>query len=69
MSASSSEDDEGDPLELPDPLPYLPDGVRPPDRDCVDIDTWERVTGRTLTEDDVERVAPLVSWCFVSPTL
>jgi hypothetical protein len=43
------------------------DGIEPPPEDMMDIDTWETRTGRDLDEDDVDEVAGMVTWCFVSP--
>lgn len=43
-----------------------PDGIEPPPEDMMDIDTWEARTGRDLDEDDVDEVAGMVTWCFVS---
>lgn len=43
-----------------------PDGIEPPAEEKIDIDEWEKKAGRILTEDDVEEVAPLVTWCYVS---
>ena len=45
-----------------------PDGLEPPASDQMEIDEWERQTGRVLTEEDVDEVAGLVTWCFVSAT-
>jgi hypothetical protein len=39
----------------------------PPDADRVDIDEWERKTGRILTEEDTDEVARMATWCFVRP--
>jgi len=44
------------------------DGLEPSDKDRVPIDDWEIRTGRTLTDEDIEEVAGLVSWCYVSST-
>jgi hypothetical protein len=45
---------------------HRPDGIEPPKDDQVDIDVWEERTGRVLDENDVDEVAKLVTWCFVS---
>ncbi|ORY30527.1 SNF2 family N-terminal domain-domain-containing protein [Naematelia encephala] len=42
----------------------LPDGLMPPPEKRLDIDLWEEAAGRDLTEDDLDEVAPLVTWCF-----
>lgn len=43
-------------------------GVQPPQADKIEIDRWEERTGRTLTSEDVDEVARLVTWCYVSRT-
>ena len=43
-----------------------PDGLEPPEEERMDIDTWEETSGRTLGPDDVDEVAGMVTWCFVS---
>lgn len=41
------------------------DGIQPPESGAVWIDTWEEMTDRALTEDDLDEIAPLVTWSFV----
>jgi hypothetical protein len=48
------------------PATERPDGIKPPHEDMVEINTWETRTGRELDEDDVDEVAGMVTWCFVS---
>ena len=43
------------------------DGVEPPEEERMDIDDWEKKAGRVLTEEDVDEVARMVTWCFVTP--
>jgi hypothetical protein len=43
-----------------------PDGLEPPREDQMSIDEWEKNAGRILEEEDVEEVAKMVVWCFVS---
>ncbi|WWD18597.1 hypothetical protein CI109_103050 [Kwoniella shandongensis] len=43
----------------------LKEGIQPPQDMRVEIDEWERRTGRELQEGDVDELAGLVSWCFV----
>jgi hypothetical protein len=52
--------------ENPDGNGDRPDGVEPPVADQMDIDTWESKAGRVLEEKDVDEVARMVSWCYVS---
>lgn len=46
-------------------LRALKDGVEPPSDAQMEIDDWEEETGRDLGPDDVDRVARLVTWCYV----
>ncbi|WWC62726.1 uncharacterized protein I303_105323 [Kwoniella dejecticola CBS 10117] len=43
----------------------LRDGQEPPGNMQVEIEEWERLSKRSLEEEDVEEVAGLVTWCFV----
>lgn len=38
------------------------DGEKPPVEKAVEIERWENMAGRKLSEDDVDEVAPLVTW-------
>jgi hypothetical protein len=41
------------------------DGIQPPASAAVWIDDWEEMAGRQLTRDDLDDIAPLVTWSFV----
>lgn len=43
-----------------------PDGIEPTSDEQMGIDDWEKQTGRILSDIDVDEVAGLVTWCFVS---
>ncbi|CAK9780669.1 hypothetical protein CC85DRAFT_293493 [Cutaneotrichosporon oleaginosum] len=58
ISSGSDED------ELDDDV-VLRDGIQPPTSAGVWIDDWEELTGRMLTRDDLDEIAPLVTWSFV----
>ncbi|KAL7423006.1 hypothetical protein Q5752_002304 [Cryptotrichosporon argae] len=49
----------------PAPLPEYEDGVEPPIDQQMNIDDWERQSGRKLDEDDADEIAGLVAWCYV----
>jgi hypothetical protein len=38
------------------------DGEKPPVEKAVEIERWENMAGRKLSEDDIDEVAPLVTW-------
>ncbi|KAE8538898.1 hypothetical protein D1P53_005266 [Cryptococcus gattii VGV] len=40
----------------------IPDGLRLPDDELVEIEEWEALTGRRLVETDVDEIAGLVGW-------
>lgn len=52
-------DDEDDPSEI------LQDGIAPPTSLAVPIRNWELRAERQLTADDVDEVAPLVTWALI----
>lgn len=60
MSASSSSN--GDTFTQAS----IVDGIEPPKSEQMPIDEWEEATGRELDDRDVDEVAGLVTWCFVS---
>ncbi|KAK8858701.1 hypothetical protein IAR55_002930 [Kwoniella newhampshirensis] len=41
------------------------DGIQPPPEMRMEIDEWERRSGRELQGNDVDEIAGLVSWCLV----
>lgn len=47
------------------PLKRLQDGIAPPTSLAVPIRDWELRAGRQLTADDIDEVAPLVTWALV----
>lgn len=40
----------------------IPDGLRLPDDELIEIEEWEALTGRRLVETDVDEIAGLVGW-------
>ncbi|GMK53689.1 hypothetical protein CspeluHIS016_0102750 [Cutaneotrichosporon spelunceum] len=58
---SSSDEDED---ELDDEVVQR-GGIQPPANAAVWIDDWEELAGRRLTRDDLDEIAPLVTWIFV----
>lgn len=40
----------------------VPDGLRLPDDELIEIEEWEALTGRRLVETDVDEIAGLVGW-------
>lgn len=52
----SSESDDSD--------PELEDGIQPPEPYMVEINRWENMADRKLTADDVDEIAPQVTWFF-----
>jgi hypothetical protein len=69
LSVSASPSPSNDDEDVQVVAPHRPDGMEPPSTDRMDIDVWEESTGKTLTERDIDMVAPLVTWCLVSQVM
>lgn len=65
MSESGSEEPEVLDSQNNGKVADFADGVQPPASEQVEISAWEMRFGKDLGEEDVDLVAPLVSWCLV----
>ncbi|WVN90608.1 uncharacterized protein L203_105849 [Cryptococcus depauperatus CBS 7841] len=53
------------PFEVTQKELNLKDGIPPPENSLVEIEEWERMTGRKLRDSDADEVAGLVAWCYI----
>lgn len=56
---ADSDEDDGDPASA------LEDGVTPPPSLAIPIKDWELRAGRQLTADDIDEIAPRVTWALI----
>jgi hypothetical protein len=65
LSESATSESSDYPVLLSPTILGESDGLEPPANQRMEIEEWERKTGRVLTGDDSDEVAGLVTWCFV----